>query len=182
MERTHLESWITHHPGSIHADSIALLDQGEHDALDHAHRDAWTQAQKIAQKSLRGFQGSSGYPASDTFVAREVCRELARELKLHEPMPNDPTRSEEEWVSRSLLDSLEPEAQRMFVEWIHEMAAKEEHSTWMEIVRFTDHRAKALIQERHLTDQCDWDLDHRYSLVATRVLKMLIADFEAHNQ
>jgi hypothetical protein len=182
MERTHLENWIKHHPGSIHADSKALLDRGEHDALDHAHRDAWTQAQRIARKSLRGFQGSNGYPASDAFVAREVCRGLARELKLHEPMPDDPSESEEEWVSKSLLDSLEPEAQGKFVEWIHEMAEKEEHSTWKEIVRFTSRRAKDLIQERQLTDQCDWDLDHRYSIVAARVLRMLIEDFEAHNE
>ena len=182
MERNHLEDWIKHHPGSIHANSKALLDQGEHDALDHAHHDAWTQAKKIAEKSLRGFRGSNGYPASDAFVAREVCRELARELKLHEPTPDDPSGSEEEWVNRSLLDSLEPDAQPKFIEWIHEMAAKEEHATWMEIVRFTDRRAKGLIQERQLTDQCDWDLDHRYSIVAARVLKMLITDFEAHDQ
>ncbi len=134
MERIDLEDWIANHPDSVHADSKTLLDQGEHDALDHAHRDAWLHAKEIAQKSLRGFQGSSGCPASDTFVAREVC---------------------------------------------HEMSDREEHSTWMEIVKYADHHANNLIQKGHLTDQCDWDLDHRYSLLAARVLKMLIADFEA---
>ena len=58
------------------------------------------------------------------------------------------------------------------------MADKEEHSTWRDIVRFTDHHAKDLIREEHLSDQADWDEDHRYSLVAARVLKMLIAEFE----
>jgi hypothetical protein len=180
MERTDLETWITKHPGAIHDETKTLLDRGEHDALDHAHRDAWIQASNIAQERLRRFQGSCGYPASDAFVAREICHELARELRRHEPHPNDPGQTQEEWVNRSILEALDPEAQRMFVDWIHEMAEKEGHSTWMEIVRYTDHRANALIREGQLTDECDWDLDHRYSLVAARVLRMLIDDFEAH--
>jgi len=60
------------------------------------------------------------------------------------------------------------------------MAAKEEHSTWMEIVRATNRRARTLIRECHMTDQCDWDLDHRYALLAASVVTMLIEDFEAH--
>ena len=178
MERRELENWISHHPDAIHSESKMLLDRGEHDAHDHAHRDAWAHAIEIAEKSLRGFQGSAGYPASDAFVAREICHELARELKRHEPTPENPTSRETEWVSRAILDSIEPEAQSLFVDWVHEMAAKEEHSTWLEIVQFTDHKAQDLIREAHMSNQADWDLDHRYSLVASRVLRMLITEFE----
>jgi hypothetical protein len=180
MERTDLETWMTKHPESIHTESKPLLDRGEHDALDHAHRDAWVQAKAIAQKRLREYQTSYGYPASEAFVTREICHDLARELKLNEPEPDDPSHGGEEWVSRSLLDPLEPDAKQKFVDWLHELAKREEHSTWSEIVRYTDRRAKTLIREEHFTDQCEWDPDHRYSLVAARVLRMLIADFEAH--
>lgn len=180
MERRDLEQWIEAHPNAVHAESKALLDRGEHDALEHAHKDAWIRARAVAMQRLREFQTSHGYPASDAFVAREICHELARELKLHEPDLDDSTQGAEEWVSRRILEPLEPEARRLFVDWIHELADKEEHSTWREIVRYTDHRAKDLIREEHLTDECEWDIDHRYSIVAARVLKMLIADFEAH--
>lgn len=180
MERIDLEDWIANHPDSIHTDPTTLLNQGEHDAMDHAHRDAWIHAKEIAQQSLRGFGRSSGCPASDTFVTREICHEIARELKRHEPAPEDPSQEKGEWISRSLLDALDSDAQRMFVAWLKEIAEKEAHSTWLEIVHYTDHRARALIRDRHMTDQCDWDLDHRYSLIAARVVRMLIADFEEH--
>ena len=180
MERIDLENWITHHPDSIRADSKALLDRCEKDARDHAHQDAWIHAKEIAQKSLRRFEHGFGHPASDTFVTREVCHEIARELKRHEPTPDDLRRGHDEWVSRSLLDALDSEARKLFLDWLNELAEKEEHSTWMEIVRFTDHRARTLIREGHMTDQCDWDLDHTYPMVAARVVRMLIAEFEAH--
>jgi hypothetical protein len=176
MERLEVEDWIAHHPQSVHADPNALLDRGEHVVRGRAHLDAWVHAIEIAQKSLRGFRGAHGYPASDSFVAREVCHEIARELKHHEPPPVDPSQS----ISRSLLDALDPDAQRMFLGWLNDLAEREEHSTWRKIVRFTNHRANALILKAHLSDRYDWDLDHRYSLVAARVLKMLIADFEVH--
>jgi hypothetical protein len=180
MERADLEDWISHHPDSIHADPKTLLDQCENAARDHAHRDAWIYAKKIAEKSLLRFQHSMGYPASETFVTREICHEVARELRRHEPSPEDPDQARGQWVSRFLLDAVDSEGQRIFLDWLIEMAKKEEHSTWMEIVRSTDRRAQTLIREYQMTDQCDWDLDHRYSLLAARVVTMLIEDFEAH--
>lgn len=180
MERTDLEDWITHHPDSIHTDSRTLLDRCEDEAKDHAHRDAWIHAKEIAKKSLRRFEHGFGHPASDTFVTREVCHELARELKRNEPAPDDLDQGRDEWLNRSLLDTLDSDARTMFRGWLNELAEKEEHSTWLEIVRFTDRRARVLIREAHMTDQCDWDLDHTYPMVAARVVKMLIAEFEAH--
>ena len=180
MKRLDLEHWIAHHPDSIHADSKALLDRCENDAKDHAHRDAWIHAKEIAQRSLRRFEHGFGHPASDTFVTREVCHDLARELKHHAPKPDAHGRGNAEWLSRSLLDALDSEARGMFLVWLGELAEKEEHSTWKEIVRFTNHRPRTLIREGHMTDQCDWDLDHTYPLVAARVVRMLIAEFETH--
>ena len=116
MKRLDLEHWIAHHPDSIHADSKALLDRCENDAKDHAHRDAWIHAKEVAQKSLRRFEHGFGHPASDTFVTREVCHDLARELKHHEPKPDAHGRGNAEWLSRLLLDALDSEARGMFVE------------------------------------------------------------------
>lgn len=180
MERIELENWIADHPDSIHTDSKALLDRCELDAIDHAHRDAWLEAIRIARKRLRRFEHGFGNPASDTFVTREVCHEIARELKLHEPVPDFRDRGRDEWPGQSLPDALDSDAREKFLDWIEELAAKEEHSTWREIVHFTDRRARSLIREGHMTDRCDWDLNHTYPLVAARVVKMLIAEFEAH--
>ena len=179
MERLELENWLIHHPDSIHSDPDTLLDECEREIRDHAQRDAWVQAKEIAEQNLRRFEhGFVGYPASDTFVTREVCREIARELKHHEPIPDD--QDAQAWLSEMLLDSLDPEARRMFLDWLRDLARAEEHLAWLEIVRFTSRRARGLIREGHMTDQCDWDLDHTYPIVAASVVKMLIAEFQTH--
>lgn len=179
MERLELENWLIHHPGLVHSDLSVLLDECEKEARDHAHRDAWVQAQKIAERRLRRFEsGFIGHPASDTFVTREVCHEIARELKLHEPSPDD--YDNEAWLSQMLIESFDPEARTKFLRWLKDLVDAEEHAAWLEIVRFTDHSARSLIREEHMTDQCDWDLDHTYSMVAARVVRILIGKFQSH--
>lgn len=178
MERLELENWLTHHPDQIHTDPDALLERCEKEAREHAHRDAWIQAKNVAEKSLRRFEtGFIGHPASDTFVTREVCHEIARELKLHEPTPED--YDSQAWLSQMLLESLDPEAQTMFLGWLKDLAKAEEHSTWLEIVRYTHRSARELIREEHMTDDCDWDLDHTYPIVAARVVRLLMAKFQS---
>ena len=180
MKRTELEHWIAQHPDSIHADARTLLDRCETKTRDHAQRDAWIHAKEIAQESLRRFEHGFGYPASDAFVAREVCHQIALELKRHEPIVDAESLNREDWINQSLLNSLDSDSRVMFLDWLNELAVQEEHSTWREIVRFTDHRARHLIRERHMTDQCDWDIHHGYPVVAARIVKMLISEFEAH--
>jgi len=178
MKRSYLENWISHHPDAIHADAQSLLDRCEIETRDHARKDAWMHAKEIAERSLHRFEERFGYPASDTFVAREVCHEVARELKHHEPRPEGLGTGD--WLNQLLLDALDPSARAMLLEWLDELVEQEEHSTWLEIVRFTDQHARTLIREGHLTDQCEWDLDHTYPLVAVGIVKKLIEEFEAH--
>jgi hypothetical protein len=179
MERLELEKWLSHHPDLVHTDPDTLLDECEQEARDHAYRDAWTRAEKLVEKSLRRFEsGFVGYPASDRFVTREVCHEIARELKANEPVLDDD--ETESWLSELLLESLDPEARKMFLLWMKDLAGTEEHSAWLAIVRYTHRSARNLIREEHMTDQCDWDLDHTYPMVAARIVKILIAKFHGH--
>jgi len=179
MQRLELEKWLTHHPDLVHTDARALLDECEKETRDHAYRDAWTRAERIAEKSLHRFEsGFIGHPASDTFVTREVCHEIARELKKNEPVLDD--HETELWISELILESLDPEAKEKFFGWLKNLAGREEHTAWLSIVRYTHRSARKLIREEHMTDQCDWDLDHTYPIVAASVVKMLIAEFQTH--
>ena len=179
MKRLELEKWLNHHPDLVHADPNALRAECEKEARDHASRDAWTRAERIAEKSLRRVEyGFIGHPAGDQFVTREVCHEIARSLKENEPVLDD--HDMENWLSESILESLDPKARKMFLDWVKDLAGNEEHSTWLAIVRYTHRSARDLIREEHMTDQCDWDLDHTYPIVAARVIRILIAKFHAH--
>ncbi len=179
MERLELEKWLTHHPDLVHTDPHDLLDECEKEARGHAYRDAWSRAEQIAEKSLRRFEsGFIGHPASDTFVTREVCHEIARELKKNEPVLDD--YETELWLSELMLESLDVEAREMFRTWLKDLMGTEEHATWLDIVRYTDRSARKLIREEHMTDQCDWDLEHTYPIVAARVTRILMAKFHGH--
>ena len=135
MNRVDLETWLDRHPGSIDSPTHDLIDRCEAEVHRHAEVVAWKHALKIATTSLRRFDGRFGLPASETFVTREVCHEVARELKRHEPQLE--RIDETEWLSRSILDSIDPQARMVLREWLRELAEKEEHRAWQQIVAFT---------------------------------------------
>lgn len=178
MQRRDLETWFATHPQSTEDPPKSLLDQCESEVREHAYRDAWIHAKEIAEESLHRFERVFGLPASDVFVTREVCHEIARELRRHEPHPDDLTASR--WVRSAPLDALDSEARRLMADWLRELAEKEEHAAWREIVYFTDHLARKLIDQSHMTSQLDWDFDRSYPRVAARVARMLISEFESH--
>ena len=176
MERLDLETWFAHHPGSTDTPPDALLDQCESEIRDHAKHDAWVHAREIAEQRLRRFERVFGLPASDEFVTREVCHEIARELKQHEPHPDAGIAAE--WVGEQLLASVDAEARVMLRTWFLDLAEREEHEAWRSIVRFTDHLARTLIHEEHLTADLEWDFDRSYPKVAARVVRMMIDEFD----
>ncbi len=178
MNRLDLESWLDLHPDSILAPTHDLIDRCEVEVHHHAEILAWKHALKVATTSLRRFDGRFGLPASETFVTREVCHEVARELKRHEPHL-DPI-DETEWLSRSILDSIDPQARMVLREWLRELAEKEEHRIWREIVAFTHHIARSLIAKAHMTGELAWDFDHSYPKLATRVTQMLLREYAVH--
>jgi hypothetical protein len=179
MERLELETWLNQHLDLVHTDPSILLNECEREARDHAYCDAWTQAERIAEKTLRRYEsGFIGYPASDRFVTREVCHKVARELKENEPVLND--QETELWLNEFLLESLDPEAREMFLLWLKDLASSEEHTAWSAIVRYTHRSARNLIREEGMTDDCEWDLGHTYKVVAARVIRILIAKYHGH--
>lgn len=178
MDRHEVESWLEHHPDQVHANAKALLNRCEREVRSHTHRDAWKHARNLAEESLHRFERVFGLPASDVFVTREICHEIAREMRHHEPHVE--ASSEAELVSRAVLEALDPPARRMLGKWLMELAETEEHAVWLEIVRFTDHMAQALIREAHMTRALEWDFDHSYPKVAARVARMMIREFESH--
>ena len=178
MNRVDLETWLDRHPGSIDSPTHALIDRCEAEVHRHAEVVAWKHALRIATTSLRRFDGRFGLPASETFVTREVCHEVARELKRHEPQLE--RIDETEWLSRSILDSIDPQARMVLREWLRELAEKEEHRAWQQIVAFTHHVASALIAKAHMTGNLDWDFERSYPRLATRVTKMLLREYALH--
>lgn len=178
MNRLDLESWLDHHPDSTLAPPHDLIDRCEVEVRHHAEVIAWKQALRVAAESLGRFEGHFGLPASETFVTREVCHEVARELKRREPHLE--RIDEREWLSRSTLDSIEPEARMVLREWLSELAAKEEHRVWREIVSFTHHVARALIDKSHMTGELEWDMERTYPRLARRATQLLLREFAIH--
>ena len=178
MERREVEQWLATHPESIHADSKALLDRCERDVHVHTHVDAWSHAREIAEHRLHYVEQEFSLPASEAFVAKEICHELARELKRKEPHVTP--ENEADFVADDVIEALEPDARETLRSWIHDLAEREEHEAWLEIVRFTDHCAKALIKRGHLSSKAAWDFDHSYTHNAARVARMLIQEYELH--
>lgn len=178
MNRNALESWLDRHQDSIHEPSRHLTDRCETEIRNHAEVVAWKHALKIATTNLRRFDGRFGLPASETFVTREVCHEIARDLKRHEPHLEQ--FDESEWLSRSTLESIGPDARMMIREWVRELAEKEEHRVWREIVAFTHHVAHALIEKAHMTGRLEWDLERSYPRIATQVTQMLLREYAIH--
>ena len=178
MERIDLETWFARHPESIDTQPRMLLDLCEAEVRDHARTDAWRRARDVAESSLHRFEGTFGLPASDVFVTREVCHEIARELRRHEPHPDAALAAS--WVGDTVLDKLDAEAGRIVRQWLAEIAEREEHATWQGIVQFTDRLARWLIRSEGMTAELDWDLDHTYSQVAARVTRIVMREFDAH--
>jgi len=182
MNRDELDRWFAEHPETLRMksseQSTELLNECEARVRAYAHRDAWVHAREVAEETLHRFEGSFGLPASEPFVTREICHEVARELRRHEPHPDEV--EEDEWFRRTLFDALDPEPRGMLKQWLSELAEKEEHAVWKEIVHFTDHLARTLIRRAHMSDSLTWDFERSYSRVASRVARMLIREFEAH--
>lgn len=182
MNRNDVDQWLAEHPDTIHVETSErpgdLLKECEERVRTYAHRDAWVHARQVAEEALRRFEGSFGLPASEPFVTREVCHEIARELRRHEPHPDNI--EGDEWIRHVLVDKLDPEARDMLRQWLSEFAEKEEHAVWKEIVYFTDHLARTLIKQGQMNEALTWDFERSYSRVAARVSRMLIQEFEAH--
>lgn len=177
MQRQELAQWLEGHPESIRTDPNRLLDRCERELRNEVEEGAWLRAKEIAERHLHYWAGSFGLPASDDFVAREVCHELARDLRHHEPRPT----AEVQHVTDAVMGTVDPSALELLREWLDELARTEEHRAWLEVVRFTDHLASRLARQgMPFSSDANWDFRHSYPRTAERITRMLILEYEQH--
>jgi len=176
MDRHRLVDWFRSHPGAVHGDPAAVLERAEREARRRAARDAWLHARAIAERQLAYWnERSKVMHSSEEWAAREVCHELARELRHQEPEP-DPAPAH--WLEPPTLAAFEPGAREALRDWLRDVAREEEHRVWREVVRFTDGRARTLVQEGRLSTEDDWEHTPPYAETAVRLAAILVADYD----
>jgi hypothetical protein len=178
MERESVLQWFEDHPDAVHADMRELVSRCERAVRRHAREDAWLAAKHYVTDRCHAWEEVAGAHASEAYVAREVCGQLAYDLKHHEPAlhPGD----EDHLAGGFVKAAVEREGWEFLISWIMDLARDEEHETWGEIVRYTQRRARDLIREHHLSDDCSFDHSHCYGEIASRIAGLLARDYSTH--
>jgi hypothetical protein len=178
MTRATVLDWFRQHPDLVHGDADALVERCERAVRRHAREDAWVLAKRYVNERKRFFEESHGTHASEAFVAREVCQQLAQELRSHEPAPH---RGDEEHLAGGAVKAaLAQGAWETLIPWILEVARDEEHATWGEIVRHTKRQAQELIRSHQLSSDTSFDHTRCYADVAAQIAGLLARDFSEH--
>lgn len=178
MDRKTLLGWFHDHPWAVHGDVEALVSRCEHAVRVHARDDAWLAARSYVAGRQHEWEESHGAHASEAFVAREVCKQLANELAHHEPAPHPG--DEEHLAGAEVKAALSHEGWAVVVPWILALAKEEEHRTWREIVEHTRRRAQELIRSHHLSSDTQFDHTRCYGDVAARIAGILEEDCQEH--
>ena len=178
MDRATLTHWLQEHPQRIARDAAALLDRCEREVKRHAIEDAWLAAKAYVERRQRYWEHGWGFPrASEAYVAREICAQLARDLRKHEPHPEPG--DEDHLVGAKLLANLDPQARAKISEWALELAEHEEHEIWQTIVRFTRHHAKTLEKQGLLSKDMSPETGN-FAEKAAGIAHTLADELEAH--
>ena len=175
MDRRDIEAWFRKNPPATRVDVGELLDCCERAVRRHAREDAWLAAKSYAEDRARQWHGGWSPPASEAFVTREVCHELAWELAHHEPKVE--AGAEEHLAGGPVREAMPDDAWETIRSWVLELAADEEHRAWREIVRYTGRRARHIIREQGFTRETGWDESHRYSEIASHVAQILAREY-----
>jgi hypothetical protein len=175
MDRVDVEKWFREHPPESRVNVNELLDRCESAVLRHAQEDAWLAAKNYALTRAHEWEGEWSMPASERRATEEVCHELSWELAHHEPKIEPG--SEEHLVGGTVKLALSDQAWDVLRSWVLEQAAAEEHRTWLEIVKFTDHRAREIIRREHFTLDSGWDDGHRFTAIAAHVAQILAREY-----
>jgi len=178
MDRSQVLQWFEKHPDAFDGDVGEFLSRCEREVRRHASEEAWLRARDYVEARRHEQETSSGARASEAYVAREVCHQLAYELRHHEPHPE--TEDAGRLAGGPAKRAVSSEAWQALIPWIVGVARDQEHATWSEIVRFTDRRARELIREHHLSSECDFDHSACWGTVATRIERLLEREFVSH--
>ena len=117
MKRSEVLDWLIQHTEHIHDIPEQVLSRCDTEVRKHAQEDAWLHARDIAEEHNQHWRHSWGARASETFVAREICRGLADEFKRNEPIPAEGARRAEG------IEPPDPEFVRRVMEGLAELAA-----------------------------------------------------------
>jgi hypothetical protein len=178
MNRTAILEWLHQHPDLVHGDAEVIVDRCERAVRRHAREDAWVLAMRYVAERQHLWEESLGAHASEAYVAREVCGQLAQALRDHEPAPH---RGDEDHLAGGPVKAaLEQQAWEYLIPWIMEVARNQEHDTWGEIVRHTKRHAQELIRSHHLSSDSSFDHTRCYGDVAAQIAGILAHDFSEH--
>jgi len=179
MGREAILRWLEGHRASLEGEPQELLERCERAVRRHATEAAWLAAKSWAERRRREFEAAAwGNHASEAFVASEVCHQLAWELAHREPVVEPG--SEERLAGGPLRRRLAPRGWHVLEPWIREVAARQEHAVWSEIVRFTHRRARGFVRERRLSHDCDPERARHYPEIAAEVVGLLAREYSLH--
>ena len=89
MKREAVLEWFDKHPDALQGDLLPTLERCEQAVRRHATEDAWLAAKHYVEQRQHDWEKLHGAHASEAYVAKEVCHQLADELRRHEPTPKD---------------------------------------------------------------------------------------------
>ena len=179
MERKEVLEWLTSHPQEVPESPEAILSRCEESVHDHVTEETWLKACQVARERERYWlDDGGGAHASEAFVAREVCSELAGELRRLEPVPEMTELGG--WFDAATLASLGAAGRSLLLRYVLELARREEHEAWLEVMDFTRRRGLDLAHQREFSKQLDFERTHGYAETAARVMHILARDFERH--
>jgi hypothetical protein len=179
MNREQILHWLEDHRAEIHGEPAELVARCERAVRRHATEEAWLAAKAWAERRRREYAAETwGNHASDAFVAGEVCHQLAWELAHHEPELGPDC--EERLAGGPLRRAVGEQGWQAIAPWIRELAAKQEHAVWSEIVRFTHQRARSLAKDGQLSRECDLEHARHYPEVAAEIAGLLARDYSIH--
>jgi len=178
MTRQEVLDWLSQHPDTADADPEEALEEVELEVKRHAEELAWLEAKRMAEAQRSYWSHRShAMHCPEHWAVKEFCLELARDMKHHEPKPAEG--SEAEFASELYLHPFREEARQRLLEWVHDLAAHEEHRVWREVIRFTRGRPKRWVHDGVFSTEQRWEYTHSYSEAAERAAGLLVRDFDS---
>ena len=178
IDKSTILRWLEAHPQAIGRDPKALLEHCEREVRRHAAEDAWLAAKEYVERKEHHWEREWGFPwVSEAFVARELCRRIARELARHEPHvePGD----EDHLVGEKVMEALDSQTRAMLGDWARLLASQVEHEVWERVVRFTKTHGRTLDRQGLLSHDPDPRSGHYYEKAAG-VAHRLVGEYEVH--
>ena len=180
MDRAEVLRWLKNHSNEIQGSPESLIVRCERTVRRHAAEDAWRSAKVYVETRMPAWENEWGAHAGEVFVAKEICHQLAYELKHHEPEIE--AGAEELLAGGTVHNALTDEGWSRVSEWVREIAREEEHEVWRDIIRFTDKRGAEIARRFGFKADSDYDHTRGYSEIAAQVAGILATEYsqQAH--